>query len=212
MTKAVFFDVANTLLYKPDLYPKMEEVFKKHGYTVSRKELEKKHRTLSEVIIFPDQTSRAFYLHFNTELLYLLGIFPAENLVAELFDACTYLPWAAFQDVHALSRINLPMGVLSNWDSTLPKKLKEHIDCSFSWVLGSQLQGVRKPDPAFFKIMIESAECRPEEILFVGDSVRLDIVPAMQLGVKAVLIDRPGLYPDSGLIRISDMKQLADII
>ncbi|MCM5527637.1 HAD family hydrolase [Parasegetibacter sp. NRK P23] len=190
----------------------MEEVLRKHGYNVSHEELERKHRLLSEVIIFPDQTSRAFYMHFNTELLYLLGIVPDEKIVTELFEACTYLPWAGFPDIDALREINLPKGILSNWDITLPEKLKEHVNSHFSWILGSQLKGIRKPDPAFFKIMVESAGCEPGELVYVGDSVRLDIVPALQMGIRAILIDRPGIYPNSGLTRISNMKQLINLI
>ncbi|WP_152267602.1 HAD family hydrolase [Agriterribacter humi] len=208
MIKAVFFDVANTLLYKPDLFNRIGDVLKKNGYTVKQNSLIQKHKLLSEVFAFPDKTSKEFYTSFNTELLYLLGIPANETLVREIFEACSYLPWQPFEDTPFIQTIQQPVGVLSNWDDTLPGKLKEHFAFPFSWILGSQLKGVRKPDPAFFTMMIESAACDPKEILYVGDSLKLDIAPALQAGINAVLIDRADIFENSPVKRITNLAQL----
>lgn len=208
MIKAVFFDVANTLLYKPELFKRIDDVLKKNGYIIKSDALVQKHKLLSEIFIFPDKTSKEFYASFNTELLYLLGIPPTEVLLKEIFEACSYLPWQPFEDTSFINNIQQPVGVLSNWDDTLPKKLKEHFNFTFLWILGSQLRGVRKPDPTFFAMMMELTAYSPGEILYVGDSLKLDIVPALRMGIDAVLIDRAGIFENSPVKRITHLAQL----
>lgn len=50
--------------------------------------------------------------------------------------------------------------------------------------------GVSKPDPGFFRRMIETAPCEAGEMLYVGDRLDNDILPAARLGMEAALIRR----------------------
>ncbi len=45
----------------------------------------------------------------------------------------------------------------------------------------------RKPDPRIFKIAAERIGEAPENILFVGDRINMDIRPAIKVGMKAVM-------------------------
>ena len=208
MIKSVFFDVANTLLEKPDLFRKMAAALKSNGHEVSESNLRYVHKFLAETYVFPDKTSRDFYTEFNSHLLYALGIAPNERLLSEIFEACTYLPWQSFADTDALADIHLPIGILSNWDSSLRTKLKDHFAIEFKWILCSQDEGVKKPNPLFFQRMMDESGLQPSEILFVGDSMKLDIHPALQLGVKAVLIDRMNHFPHANVARIQHLNQI----
>jgi len=210
--RAVFFDAANTLLDKPQLIPAMAGALLVHGLELPETELARRHRWLSEVITFPDTTSREFYAEFNATLLRSFGISPAPALLEAIFDACSYLPWAAFPDTATLARIGLPRGVLSNWDSSLPDKLALIAGVTFDWVLGSDQQGVRKPNPEFFRRAIDATGLAADEIVFVGDSLRLDIEPALSLGMSAYLIDRDGLYPQASVPRVASLDELADLL
>jgi FMN phosphatase YigB (HAD superfamily) len=53
--------------------------------------------------------------------------------------------------------------------------------------------GVAKPDPAFFRKMIEVSPVGPGETLYVGDRLDNDIMPAARLGLRTALINR-GLW------------------
>lgn len=57
----------------------------------------------------------------------------------------------------------------------------------FVTITDSTVAGVRKPDPALWKLAIEGAGFRPEEVLVVGDSMKNDILPGMSLGCQVVL-------------------------
>ena len=212
MTRAVFFDVANTLLQKKDLLPRLQQALKSEGIQVTLEHLSTRHKLVSESMVFPDKTSRDFYHHFNAELLFALGAIPTTERTNALFDACTYLPWSAFEDCSALNAIELPKGVLSNWDASLRDKLQEHLEVKFDWVLGSADVGVQKPNPAFFQAMIHQSGFNPEDILFVGDSMRLDIVPALECGIRAVLIDRNQHYPEASIPRMTSLHQIFDFL
>lgn len=207
-TKAVFFDVANTLLQKPDLYPTMERVLQFHGVNVPRPTLVDRHRLLSEAILFPDRTSAEFYREFNGQLLRALGVVPTDELLDALFSACTYLPWAPFPDTTHLATIEHAIGVLSNWDTSLSKRLALFGNVHFEWVLGSAEQHVRKPDAAFFQKVLAITGLEPGEIAYIGDSIRLDIEPALRLGMNAILIDREGLYPHATVRRIATLAEI----
>lgn len=50
--------------------------------------------------------------------------------------------------------------------------------------------GVSKPDPGFFRHVVEAAPCEAAEILYVGDRLDNDIKPAAAMGVQTALIRR----------------------
>src|SRR4051812_32260762 len=122
MVKAIFFDVANTLLQKKDFQKKITQVLENHGYFINSDTLQERHKLILEIIDFPDHTTKEFYNHFNKQFLFLLGIVPDEQLISEIYENTRPLPWSPFEDTSVLDQINLPMGILSNWDNTLTSK------------------------------------------------------------------------------------------
>ena len=60
----------------------------------------------------------------------------------------------------------------------------------FAFVVLAQDVGARKPDPAFYKNVIEAAECDPDRILHVGDSLDEDVAAAQAVGIRAIWLNR----------------------
>jgi putative hydrolase of the HAD superfamily len=58
----------------------------------------------------------------------------------------------------------------------------------FPHVVDSGLVGVRKPDPAIFRLALEQMGMEPEDVTVIGDSYRKDIEPALTLGCKAIWV------------------------
>lgn len=54
----------------------------------------------------------------------------------------------------------------------------------------STLWGVAKPDPGFFQRMAEALKLEPGEIVYVGDRLDNDVLPAQQFGMHGVFIRR----------------------
>ncbi|UUZ86017.1 HAD family hydrolase [Paenibacillus sp. P26] len=48
--------------------------------------------------------------------------------------------------------------------------------------------GFSKPDPRLFRMALEEASCPPGEAVMIGDRIDNDILPAKQLGMKAVWV------------------------
>lgn len=210
--KYIFFDVAQTLLHKPAVFARMHEVLGCAGYSVDIALLKRNHKLLSEAIRFPDKTSSDFYLHFNSELLYSLGIIPEKELLESLFKSCTYLPWEKFEDTSVLNSISLRMGIISNWDNSLEEKLKQYFTVDFFRIVASQVVGVAKPSDAIYELAIRELDAEPADIVFVGDSIKLDIAPAIRAGITAVLIDRENIYPGYQGLRIKSLNELPKLI
>jgi putative hydrolase of the HAD superfamily len=81
------------------------------------------------------------------------------------------------------------LAVLSNWSPKLPQILERlSIHQYFEFVIVSALVGLAKPDPAIFDLAVQKSGCRPEELLYVGDSPAADIAGSQAAGWDSVLI------------------------
>lgn len=63
----------------------------------------------------------------------------------------------------------------------------------FSVILTSGEMRAHKPDQKAFEILLETAGNQPEEILYLGDRVEVDLIPAKKIGLRTCLIgsDQP---------------------
>ncbi len=78
----------------------------------------------------------------------------------------------------------------------------------FEIVITSYEEHFVKPDTHLFYTLFQRAGLKPEEILYVGDSVRSDMDPAKRLGMQTMLIDRRKRYPRYPR-RIASLTELA---
>jgi putative hydrolase of the HAD superfamily len=106
----------------------------------------------------------------------------------------------------ALRARGLKLGLLSNTARDLDLFVAHH-KISVDAVLTSRLHGKTKPHEAIFLRMLELLDVRPEEAAMVGDTVEDDIDGARRVGMRAVLVDRDGRYPDAP-DRLEDLRAL----
>ena len=207
----ILFDVAGTLLYKPSFFDKILVILKANGYKITKEEFIFKHKLLSETIKFPDRTDKNFYNFFNEELLYSLGVLPNSILLDKIFTTCSYLPWEKFEDTQVLEKIKQPIGIISNFNNTLRSKLDESFNINFCNIIVSEEIGISKPDLEFYKRALEIIDVDPKKILYIGDSVKLDLHPATLCGINTLVIDRDDFYP-SLETKISNLEHIIEYI
>jgi putative hydrolase of the HAD superfamily len=207
----LLLDAANTIIHKPSLFDKCQIVLKKHGWLIPISELEFYHKMTSEIIIFPDKTNKEFYDYFNKHWFYSIGIIASNNLLEEIFNVCNYLPWEKFKDTLELDKINVRKAVLSNFHKGLDSILDTHFPNMFSKITISEIEKVRKPDVAFYNKAIMQLEVNPSEIIYIGDSIKLDLEPALECGMNAWIIDRNNHFPHCTR-KISNFKELHQLI
>jgi putative hydrolase of the HAD superfamily len=122
--------------------------------------------------------------------------------------------WAIYDDVIAtleeLSRRDLKLAIVSNWDSHLPKLLEAlGLDRFFRVVAVSAIEEVGKPDPEIFRRACERLGVLSVESLHVGDSVTEDYEGARAAGLSALLLDRGDRHPDM-VERIRSLGELPE--
>jgi putative hydrolase of the HAD superfamily len=191
----ILFDAVNTLIHKPTLWDRITSTLAKYKLNVDLVALKERHKLISEVIFFPDRTSADFYRNFNTELLYSVGVVPTPELLDELFSSCSYLPWEAFEDTSVICQLPQPKGILSNFNTTLATKIEALLPNVFSSIITSEELKSAKPDRNFYKEAITRLGYQPRNILYIGDSIKLDMHPALDAGMQCLLVDRGNIFP-----------------
>jgi HAD superfamily hydrolase (TIGR01549 family) len=109
--------------------------------------------------------------------------------------------WAVYADVlptlDALAGRGIPLAVVSNWDSYLPRLLElKGLSSYFRTVSVSAIEETGKPDPEIFRRTCQRMAVSAEEALHVGDSPRDDFRGARAAGLQALLLDRRNEHRD----------------
>lgn len=120
----------------------------------------------------------------------------AERAVVIIASYCLETADAATKDaltvLQSLSG-QFPMAVVSNFYGNLDTVLRQNgLRKYFSVLIDSASIGVRKPDSRIFTIAVTALGLAPETVTVIGDSYKNDIIPALQTGCRAILIDPEG--------------------
>ena len=100
-------------------------------------------------------------------------------------------------------RKNYPVGVLTNLTPTrLLVDNKTDLYSHFDYALLSCEEGLKKPDPEFYKLALKKAGVRPEESIFVDDTETC-VQAAIDLGMKGISYT----FPDNKRF-IKNLKKL----
>jgi FMN phosphatase YigB (HAD superfamily) len=116
----------------------------------------------------------------------------------------------------ALARAGVPMGVVSNASGQIEATLQREVcqvgpgaHIEMRCIIDSHLVGVTKPDPAIFDhALAYFAEFERSRIVYVGDSVTMDIGAASAAGLHPVLLDPYDDHPDADFERIGSVADL----
>ena len=69
-----------------------------------------------------------------------------------------------------------------------------------------------KPDPRAFLTPLKKLKVKPEETLIVGNELERDLIPARNLGMEAILIDRENKIKKAPVRKISSLAELKQIL
>ncbi len=125
----------------------------------------------------------------------------------------------AERDLHAdalpclavLRARGLRLGAAGNMYSHHEDFLRPHVD----FVGSSERWGVEKPDAGFFAHVVDEAGVPADQILYVGDRVDNDVVPARAAGLHAVRIRRGAharIDSPAGTVTIGSLTELPEAL
>ncbi|GLV59777.1 hydrolase [Dictyobacter sp. S3.2.2.5] len=112
-----------------------------------------------------------------------------------------------------LRQRGIRLGVISNWDGNLRQILQDlNILSYFEMVLDSHIVGVRKPDPAIFRMFSQACKLEPAQCIHVGDSPDADESMALSVGAISLLYDPLECLPSKGGHRISELSDVVKFL
>ncbi|MCZ6793180.1 MAG: HAD-IA family hydrolase [Planctomycetota bacterium] len=201
--RVVFFDVGGTLLrVDPSVGDVYARAAREHGWEVDPSLLNARfrdawkrntarsagrgHRTSDETLRSEWSTVVRDTFGASLSSADLGALF--EDLYEKFVGASAWrIASGARETLDALRARGLRLGVLSNWDSRLPRTLEQlGLAGLFDVHAVSYEVGFEKPHPRIFEAALERAGAPPENILHVGDSLESDIRPARRLGMKTL--------------------------
>jgi putative hydrolase of the HAD superfamily len=118
-----------------------------------------------------------------------------------------------------LRSIGIKIGIISNFDH-YPHVHKILRNCGLSpcvdAVVVSGEVGLKKPDPAIFRLALENLQTNSSDAVFIGDHPQEDFAGAESAGLQAILLQRDGVGLDrlhinyhkdliGGLVRETDL-------
>ena len=89
--------------------------------------------------------------------------------------------------------------------------LRRHVD----FVGSSERWGVEKPESGFFVHVVEEAGAPADEILYVGDRIDNDVIPAVAAGLKSVRVRRGAhakVPSPGGTVTIDSLAELPEAL
>jgi 2-haloacid dehalogenase len=149
------------------------------------------------------------------------GCTPSEQDIVEFSESVGV--WPAFPDsATALRRLaqRFKLGVITNCDDDLFARSNKRLGVSFDWIVSAQTARSYKPSLNNFEVAFGTIEVPRERILHVAQSLYHDHVPAKQLGLSTVWInrrhDKPGFgaTPDAKAtpdLTVPDMSTFAEL-
>ena len=170
----------------------------------------------------------AFWTGYNSRYVESLGIEDVDRArVAEAIhgvwlSGMRLWTWVQDDAVAALARIAQyrRVGIVSNADGTVERDLGRFGVCqigdgagtSVEVIVDSTVVGVSKPNPEIFRFALEPMNLRPEQVLYVGDAYRYDVVGASRAGLQALHFDPYELHDGAAHARARSLDELADLL
>ena len=234
-TRAVLFDFGGTLYDYRSLEPgdrdSLVELARAAGIDADPDAIRRAHRD-SLRRVFRDYLPRPYYLHGDMFRDAVVGMGEAFGVTLSAEQLARYREhqWRLHQrdfqlregvpeTLRTLRDRGLALGIVSNIDRDQLAHLAElaELERRFDWLLSSEEAESCKPDGRIFAEALRRSGCRPEEALFVGDTLLQDVAGANRAGMRSVLIwhreDRP---PPDGDVRpthvIRRIPELLDLV
>ena len=127
--------------------------------------------------------------------------------------------WCVYDDVietlKELKTSGYSLGLISNGDyaQQVQKLKKVGIYKPFDYVNTSSEYEFSKPDIRLFETIFNQHNINFDEVIYVGDSYKKDVLPCRELGIKAILIDRKDKdIEDPKLVKIRSLTDLENTI
>ena len=231
--KAVLFDLDGTLRHN---LPDGREVFNEQanhlGLQLSDEDKLRAARwehyyfaTSPEIIkdqnLYKDDPE-AFWINFARRRLTAMGCPPTKNeefaavisaYMRDAYKPVVHVPSEAIPTLVWLINAGLILGLLSNRQKSYEDELaqlglKEYFEFS---IAGGEIAAY-KPEPQIFQKAVEMAGTTADHSIYIGDNYFADVIGARGAGLRPILYDPVGVFPDADCEVIRSFQDLPDLL
>ncbi len=161
---------------------------------------------------------RAFWLAYDGHLLGTMGIEKGLTRATERVVELLTCPgsrrlYAEVPEVlRTLSASGVRLGVITGRPCAGPELEALGVGHYFHLVIDAFAARSAKPEGRMFQVAAEAAEAARLPAWHVGDSYEDDVVGARAAGLRAILLDREGAYPEADCLRAGDLRDVVAIV
>lgn len=208
MIKLLMFDFSGTLAYlaKPLDFKGFLESLKKFGLKIESEEEIKAFASLFADLLgqakswleFSEKIFEEFVEYPEKELIKKLAIFLKNNVGFELYN-----------DAKEIFNLPYKKAILSSNARFLIEGLGLG---KFLKIFTPRETKFLKPDPRAFLIPLKKLGVKPKEVLMIGDEIERDLIPAKNLGMETILIDRENKVKNPAVKKINSLAELRKLL
>jgi HAD superfamily hydrolase (TIGR01662 family) len=231
--KAVFFDLDGTLRHS---VPSGGDVFTDYvmslGLRVNDEDRLRAMRwehlywassaDLREDLVAHSGDTENFWIEYSRRRLVALGVSPARAMefapkasahMGEEYKPDSVIPDDVRRSLPELKQAGYMLAVISNRDKPFQEILVSHnINEFFDFSLAAGEVNIYKPEPGVFEHALKQANLTAEETVYVGDNYFADVIGARRAGLRPVLYDPKGIFPEADCTTIKSFDELTSVL
>lgn len=151
-------------------------------------------------------------LSCRPELVETLAVSLRERMLCE-HQPADRIPEDVPQTLAELRKAGLRLAVLSNRTTSCNEYLETiGLNTYFDFALVAGEVDSWKPSPQIFRHALQRLGTTAEETLYIGDNYYADILGAQSAGLRPVLIDPTGLFPEADCPVIRSLSELTPLV
>ena len=206
--KLILFDFSGTLAYlsRPVNFKGFFDSLKNFGIEIKT---DKEVKTFSS--LFADLLGRAKnWLDFSEKLFEKLVEKPERKIIEKLARFLEKnVSFELYDDVKEILDLPYKKAILSANAEFLIKGLGLE---KFFRIFTPRETKFLKPDPRAFLTVLKKLKIKPKEVIMVGNEIERDLIPAQELGLEAILIDRENKIKETPIKKISSLRELKNLL
>ncbi len=216
--KAVLFDLGGTIMKTVDVPEIHRRILEAHGINAPLDKIAEAHDA-NQREHDPEEMARIgqeYWVKWNLKMLQRLGIRENKEFLARKIDESwwKYSELAVHSDVkETLTQLldrGIKTGIVTNGTERDIKQILQKLNLTsyFDVAVGVDTCKKAKPRKEIFLYALNKLNVKPEEAIFVGDSMKYDYEGAEKAGLKSILIDRDGKKPAN----VDTIRNLAELL
>jgi putative hydrolase of the HAD superfamily len=231
--KAIFFDLDGTLRHSvPEGGQVSDEYAASLGLSITEEDHLRAMRwehlywanspDLRDDLIAHSSDSENFWVEYSRRRLVAVGASPAwaskyapavSAHMGEMYKPESIVPEDVRRALPNLKQAGYYMAVISNREKPFHDLMESHdLEPFFEFSLAAGEVDSYKPEPGVFEHALKRANLTAQEVVYVGDNYFADVVGSRRAGLRPVLYDPLGIFPEADCATIKSFDELKSVI